>query len=145
MIVLILENLLMRRQWCLRRQTTRTPMVNSAGIEHITCCSSGHRPMMMSQLQLSLRRTLMRIALYLRVSTSNQRQAQTIDQQLDHLQHALEERQWTVAQAHIFRDDPALQFPLLTRIYKVASKGPQHAVKAGRKRKRCSLRPASSA
>lgn len=64
----------------------------------------------------------MRIALYLRVSTSNQRQAQTIDQQLDQLQHALEERQWTVAQAHIFRDDPALQFPLLTRIYKVASK-----------------------
>ena len=47
----------------------------------------------------------MRIALYLRVSTPNQRQAQTIEQQLDQLQHALEERLGTVAQAHIFRDD----------------------------------------
>jgi len=47
----------------------------------------------------------MRIALYLRVSTPNQRQAQTIEQQLDQLQPHLQERQWTVAQAHIFRDD----------------------------------------
>ncbi|HEY7124442.1 MAG TPA: recombinase family protein [Ktedonobacterales bacterium] len=47
----------------------------------------------------------MRIALYLRVSTPNQRQTQTIEQQLDQLQRHLQERQWTVAQAHIFRDD----------------------------------------
>ncbi len=47
----------------------------------------------------------MRIALYLRVSTPNQRQTQTIEQQLDQLQRHLQGRQWTVAQAHIFRDD----------------------------------------
>jgi site-specific DNA recombinase len=80
-------------------------MDNNGGTERITYFYVGLRPVMMLFLQFSLRRNLMRIALYLRVSTTNQRQAQTIEQQLDQLQHALEERQWSVAQEHIFRDD----------------------------------------
>jgi site-specific DNA recombinase len=80
-------------------------MDNNVGTERITYFFVGLRPVMVSVLQFSLRRTLMRIALYLRVSTTNQRQAQTIEQQLDQLQHALQERQWAVAQEHIFRDD----------------------------------------
>lgn len=45
------------------------------------------------------------VALYARVSTSNQNQAQTIDQQLERLHNHVREQGWQLQAAHIFRDD----------------------------------------
>jgi site-specific DNA recombinase len=48
----------------------------------------------------------MEIALYARVSTSRQQQAQTIDQQLDRLRtHLAQHPEWHLADEHIYRDD----------------------------------------
>ena len=48
----------------------------------------------------------MEIALYVRVSTSRQQQAQTIDQQLDRLRaHVATQPTWHLAEEHIYRDD----------------------------------------
>ena len=48
----------------------------------------------------------MEIALYVRVSTSRQQQAQTIEQQLDRLRtHVAGQREWHLADEHIYRDD----------------------------------------
>ena len=51
------------------------------------------------------RRCLMRVALYARVSTPRQAQAQTIEQQLDRLDAAVTERGWTLDEGHVYRDD----------------------------------------
>ena len=47
----------------------------------------------------------MRVALYVRVSTSHQVQHQTIEQQLTRLHDYLTAQGWTVSDDHIFRDD----------------------------------------
>jgi len=47
----------------------------------------------------------MRVALYVRVSTAAQVQAQTIEQQLDRLRQHVAAEGWSVADAHVFRDD----------------------------------------
>src|SRR6266705_3140107 len=48
----------------------------------------------------------MRVALYVRVSTDRQQQAQTIEQQVAQLQSYVGARDgWTVAEEHVFRDD----------------------------------------
>lgn len=47
----------------------------------------------------------MRIAIYVRVSTQRQAQAQTIDQQLDRLRLFAADRRWPLLEDHIFRDD----------------------------------------
>jgi DNA invertase Pin-like site-specific DNA recombinase len=48
----------------------------------------------------------MRVALYVRVSTDRQQQAQTIEQQVTQLQSYVAARDgWTVAEEHVFRDD----------------------------------------
>ena len=48
----------------------------------------------------------MRVALYVRVSTERQQQAQTIEQQVDQLRGDLSARPgWEVREEHIFRDD----------------------------------------
>jgi site-specific DNA recombinase len=47
----------------------------------------------------------MRVAVYARVSTTRQAQAQTIEQQLDRLRAAVAERGWTLDEQHIYRDD----------------------------------------
>ncbi len=48
----------------------------------------------------------MEVALYVRVSTSRQQQAQTIEQQLDRLRtHVAGQREWHLADEHIYRDD----------------------------------------
>ncbi len=47
----------------------------------------------------------MRVAIYARVSTTRQAQAQTIEQQLDRLRAAVAERGWTLDEQHIYRDD----------------------------------------
>src|SRR5258708_17182428 len=52
-----------------------------------------------------LRRCLMRAAVYARVSTTRQAQAQTIEQQLDPLHAAAAERGWALDEQHVYRDD----------------------------------------
>jgi site-specific DNA recombinase len=47
----------------------------------------------------------LRVAIYARVSTSHQTQAQTIDQQLDRLQAYVRDQGWQLHDDHIFRDD----------------------------------------
>jgi len=47
----------------------------------------------------------MRIAVYVRVSTSHQTQTQTIEQQLERLRAHIEAHGWQLAEEHIFRDD----------------------------------------
>ena len=47
----------------------------------------------------------MGVAVYARVSTTRQTQAQTIEQQLDRLVAAVTERGWTLDERHVYRDD----------------------------------------
>ena len=47
----------------------------------------------------------MRVAVYARVSTTRQAQAQSIEQQLDRLCRAVTERGWTLDERHEYRDD----------------------------------------
>lgn len=47
----------------------------------------------------------MRIAVYVRVSTRNQTQQQTIEQQLDRLQAHSRTQDWILSEENIFRDD----------------------------------------
>jgi site-specific DNA recombinase len=47
----------------------------------------------------------MRAAVYARVSTTRQAQAQTIEQQLDRLRAAVAEHGWELDQQHVYRDD----------------------------------------
>jgi site-specific DNA recombinase len=47
----------------------------------------------------------MRVAVYARVSTTRQAQAQTIEQQLDRLRAAVAEHGWTLEEQHVYRDD----------------------------------------
>src|SRR5213595_3044892 len=47
----------------------------------------------------------MRVAVYARVSTARQAQAQTIEQQLDRLRAAVAGRGWTLDERHVYRDD----------------------------------------
>jgi site-specific DNA recombinase len=47
----------------------------------------------------------MRAAVYARVSTTRQAQAQTIEQQLDRLRSAAAERGWVLDDQHVYRDD----------------------------------------
>ncbi len=47
----------------------------------------------------------MNTAIYVRVSTQRQAQAQTIEQQLDQLQSYANRQGWQIAQEYIFRDD----------------------------------------
>ena len=47
----------------------------------------------------------MGVAVYARVSTTRQAQAQTIEQQLDRLIAAVTERGWTLDERHVYRDD----------------------------------------
>ena len=47
----------------------------------------------------------MRVAVYARVSTTRQAQAQTIEQQLDRLREAVAGRGWVLEEQHVYRDD----------------------------------------
>src|SRR5438105_981146 len=51
------------------------------------------------------RRCVMRVALYVRVSTQHQTQTQTIEQQLDRLRAYAQTQGWPLADELIFRDD----------------------------------------
>jgi site-specific DNA recombinase len=51
------------------------------------------------------RRWIMNVAVYVRVSTQHQAQAQTIEQQLDRLRAHIQQQGWELRDEHIFRDD----------------------------------------
>jgi len=69
----------------------------------------------------------MRIAVYVRVSTSHQTQTQTIEQQLERLRAHIESQAWQLPDEHIFRDDgfsgSALNRPGLDRLRDRAAAG----------------------
>jgi site-specific DNA recombinase len=47
----------------------------------------------------------MKTAIYVRVSTQRQAQAQTIEQQLDQLRTSSQKQGWIWEEEHVFRDD----------------------------------------
>lgn len=47
----------------------------------------------------------MRVAMYVRVSTTGQVEAQTIEQQIDRLKAHIESEGWLLSREHIYRDD----------------------------------------
>jgi len=55
--------------------------------------------------QPNRRKKKMNVAVYVRVSTLRQQQAQTIEQQLERLQAHIAAQGWSLADEHIFRDD----------------------------------------
>ncbi len=67
----------------------------------------------------------MHVALYARVSTQRQAQAQTTDQQLDRLRAHAEAQGWSVAADRVFRDDgysgASLRRPGLDRLRDAAT------------------------
>ena len=67
----------------------------------------------------------MNIAVYVRVSTQRQAQAQTIEQQLDSLRNYHEAQGWPWQEEHIFRDDgysgASLKRPGLDRLREQAA------------------------
>src|SRR5262245_50226655 len=82
-------------------------MVNDVGIMLTNACCSGWRthPPLCPRLIHHSRRKAMHVALYARVSTARQQQAQTIDQQLERLQAAVAAQpDWQLAEEHIYRD-----------------------------------------
>src|SRR5829696_4356696 len=84
-------------------------MVNDGGSMRTSSSCTGQwkpTPARRRRHQHMHRRTPMEIALYARVSTSRQQQAQTIDQQLDRLRtHVAQHPEWHLADEHIYRDD----------------------------------------
>jgi site-specific DNA recombinase len=71
-------------------------MASAGWTKPITTCCDGSK--------LS-RRTSMKAAIYARVSTLRQAQAQTIEQQVSRLRTYVQQQGWSLDEAHIFRDD----------------------------------------
>src|SRR4051812_5869076 len=103
-------------------------MRNGAGIRLINSCSS----VPARRVALPSRRKLMRIAIYARVSTSRQAQAQTIEQQLTRLRSLAEQQGWTLSDQHIYRDEgvsgASLNRPGLDRLRDAAAQAAFDAV-----------------
>ena len=74
----------------------------------------------------------MRVALYARVSTRGQAQAQTIEQQLTRLRSLAEQQGWILSEQHIYRDDgfsgASLNRPGLDRLRDTAAQAAFDAV-----------------
>src|SRR5262245_41494260 len=70
---------------------------------------------------------MMRVAIYVRVSTLRQAQAQTIEQQLERLRTHAAAQEWDVADRHVFRDDgysgASLRRPGLDRLRDAVAAG----------------------
>src|SRR5205814_2303254 len=82
-------------------------MANDAGIMPTSSCCSGRRTRQPRCARLPYsRRKAMNVALYARVSSPRQHQAQTIEQQLERLRaHVADQSDWHLAEQHIYRDD----------------------------------------
>src|SRR5918999_4384801 len=83
-------------------------MGNAGGTMSINSSCSGlwHAKRTRCRLAEASRRTPMNVAVYVRVSTNRQHQAQTIEQQLDRVRAYIAAHSgWQLANAHIYRDD----------------------------------------
>src|SRR6266511_758269 len=82
-------------------------MAIDAGIRPTSSCCSGRQTCQPTRARLPhSRRKAMNVAIYARVSTPRQQQAQTIDQQLERLHaHVAGQPDWHLADEHIYRDD----------------------------------------
>src|SRR6266478_4714156 len=82
-------------------------MATAGGIRPTSCWCAGRpcSPARSARRHRSCRRCLMRVAVYARVSTARQAQAQTIEQQLDRLRAAVAGRGWELDDQHVYRDD----------------------------------------
>src|SRR6266496_2067447 len=82
-------------------------MASAAGTRPTSCWCAGRpsNPTGLARWRRWRRRCLMRVAVYARVSTPRQAQAQSIEQQLDRLRTAVAEHGWTLAEQHVYRDD----------------------------------------
>src|SRR5215218_11197555 len=80
-------------------------MASAAGIRPTSCWFAGPSEASCPGRRRSPRRCLMRAAVYARVSTTRQAQAQTIEQQLDRLCAVVAEHGWTLDDQHVYRDD----------------------------------------
>src|SRR6266496_2810710 len=82
-------------------------MASAAGTRPTSCWCAGRpsNPTGLARWRRWRRRCLMRVAVYARVSTPRQAQAQSIEQQLDRLRTAVAEHGWTLADQHVYRDD----------------------------------------
>src|SRR5829696_4096268 len=72
-------------------------MANSVGTRPTNSSCDGR--------QRTSRRCPMRVAIYVRVSTTRQAQQQTIEQQRERLVAHAREQGWSLREEHIFRDD----------------------------------------
>jgi DNA invertase Pin-like site-specific DNA recombinase len=95
----------MTRTWTVCRQLSRVATATAGGIRPISCWCAGPSQATCPGRRRSPGRCLMRVAIYARVSTTRQAQAQTIQQQLDRLRAAVAERGWTLEEEHVYRDD----------------------------------------
>src|SRR5215212_7607584 len=86
---------------------------NAVGTARTNCSWNGPRPRPRRgspSRRIPRRRSIrwsksMRIAIYVRVSTQRQAQAQTIDQQIDRLRTHLGAQGWQLPEGNVFRDD----------------------------------------
>src|SRR6202022_4390232 len=73
------------------------------------------------------RRCPMQVAVYVRVSTDRQAQAQTIEQQLERLRAHAQAQGWQLLDDHVFRDDgysgASLNRPALDRLRDLVTQG----------------------
>src|SRR5260221_10662183 len=95
----------------LRHDGIAVTSILSSGVQRFSWSSRGN---------LSLRRSKMRVAVYVRVSTQRQAQAQTIEQQLDRLREYTPSQGWPWGEEPIFHDDgysrASLRPPALYRL-----------------------------
>src|SRR5215469_13493403 len=106
-------------------------MLNNAGIGSISSSCTGPNAILSSRLSNLLprldRRSEMRIAVYARVSTQRQAQAQTIEQQLERLRAHCDAQGWSLRDSHVLRDDgysgASLHRPGLDRLREAAAAG----------------------
>jgi hypothetical protein len=91
----------MRRTWQVRRGTSEQPDGQARWDQAYQLCCAGQR-----RRRQIWKEPQMRAALYVRVSTDRQQQAQTIEQQVAQLRAWVAAHAgWTIAEEHIFRDD----------------------------------------
>jgi Resolvase, N terminal domain len=95
----------MTRTWTVCRQPARVAMASGAGIRPTSSWCAGPSKATWPGRRRPPRRCLLRVAIYARVSTTRQAQAQTIEQQLDRLCAAVAERGWRPDEHHVYRDD----------------------------------------
>lgn len=95
-----------KRQWNLRRSTTRVPNAQhrwDRAYQYLLQWSAPSLPFITQESRHQ--ENNMNIAVYVRISTQRQAQAQTIEQQLDSLRTYYQTQGWPWQEEHIFRDN----------------------------------------